>query len=217
MMQANVMTRVRRLDGTTADAVCEEAAAVARAGGMLAMPTDSFYGLGVNPFDAAAVRRLCAVKGRDEGKPILVLIADRAQLKDLVGPLPAAATALMDRFWPGPLTIVCPAAPALPEVLTAGTGTIGVRLAAQPLLAKLLRHAGPLTGTSANRSGDAPARTAREVERVFGGDVELILDGGPSIATTPSTVVDATGRSVRLVREGPVTWTAIQNVLGREA
>jgi L-threonylcarbamoyladenylate synthase len=217
MMQAGAMTRVRTLDESTADAVCGEAAAVARAGGMLAMPTDSFYGLGVNPFDEAAVRRLCAVKGRDEGKPVLVLIVDRAQLKDLVGPLPAAAIALMDRFWPGPLTIVCPAAPALPEILTAGTGTIGVRLAAHPLLAKLLRRAGPLTGTSANRSGDAPARTAREVEQVLGDDVELILDGGPSIATAPSTVVDATGHVVRLVREGPVAWTAIQNVLGRGA
>ena len=217
MMRAGAVTRVRKLDETTAEVVCEEVAAVVRAGGVLAMPTDSVYGLGVNPFDETAVRRLCAIKGRDEGKPILVLIADRSQLQGVVGTLPAAAAKLMDRFWPGPLTIVCPAAPALPKALTAGTGTIGVRLAAHPLLVRLLRHVGPLTGTSANRSGDAPARTAEEVEQLLGGDVDLILDGGPSAVTAPSTVVDVTGQTVRLVREGPIAWMAIQSVLERGA
>jgi len=208
------MTRVLTFDERTADIACAEAAAVARDGGVLAMPTDSFYGLGANPFDEAAVRRLCACKGREEGKPILVLIADRSQLNGLTGPLPRAAVALMDRFWPGPLTIVCPAASGLSEALTAGTGTIGVRLAAHPLLRRLLRQTGPLTGTSANRAGKPPARTAAEVERALGADVDLILDGGPSAGTVPSTVVDVTSGAAKLIREGPVGWQDIQTVLG---
>jgi len=209
------MSHVLTFDEKTAAVVCTEAAAVVRDGGVLAMLTDSLYGLGVNPFDGAAVRRVCAIKGREEGKPILVLIAARSQLNGLVGPLPQAAVKLMDQFWPGPLTIVCPAAPGLSAMLTAGTGTIGVRLPAHPLLAQLLRQTGPLTGTSANRAGMPPGRTAVEVERALGSDVDLILDGGPSGGIVPSTVVDVTRGAAKLIREGPVSWQDVEKVLGR--
>jgi L-threonylcarbamoyladenylate synthase len=121
----------------------------------------------------------------------------------------------MDRFWPGPLTIVFPASPHLPAALTAGTGTIGVRLPAQPLLVKLLRATGPLTGTSANRAGASPARTALDVEQNLGSEVDLILDGGPASATLPSTVVEAT-EVVRLLREGPIGRTVLKAVLAQE-
>jgi len=209
------MALVRAFREDANDAIVRDAVRIVRNGGVLAMPTDSVYALGACVFDEAAVRRVCAIKGQREQKPILVLIADRSQLEALVACVPPAAAALMDRLWPGPLTIVLPASPRLPAALTAGTGTIGVRLPAQPLLAKLLHATGPLTGTSANRSGESPARTARDVAKSLGDDVDLILDGGPASATLPSTVVEATG-IVRVLREGPIGRSAIQTALAEE-
>lgn len=203
---------VRTFREAVCDTVADEAARIVRDGGVIAMPTDSFYALGACVFDESAVQRVCAIKGQREAKPILVLIGDRSQLDALVSCVPPAAAVLMDRFWPGPLTIVLPASPRLPAALTAGTGTVGVRLPVAPLLGKLLRVTGPLTGTSANRSGAPPARSAREVEQSLEADVELILDGGPSSATLPSTVVEATD-SVRVIREGPIARTTIGTVL----
>lgn len=212
MVRTDAMPSVRRFqeDGTVSNA--SEAARIVGGGGVIAMPTDSFYALGACAFNDSAVRRVCVIKGERGEKPILVLIADRAQLDELVSSLPPAATVLMDRFWPGPLTIVLSASPRLPRALTAGTGTVGVRLPARPLLVGLLRATGPLTGTSANRSGAAPARSAREVEENLGKEVDLILDGGQATATLPSTVVEARDK-VRLVREGQISREAIDTVL----
>jgi L-threonylcarbamoyladenylate synthase len=209
------MALIRAFGEDAADASMREATRIVRDGGVIAMPTDSFYALGASVVDEAAVHRVCEIKGRDGQKPVLVLIADRSQLDALVARIPPAAAVLMNRFWPGPLTIVLPASPRLPAALTAGTGTVGVRLPAQPLLGKLLRAAGPLTGTSANRSGAPPLRTALDVERSLGDDVDLILDGGPATAALPSTVVVATG-TVRVLREGPIGRAAIEEVLSRE-
>ena len=209
------MARVSVLREDTVDAVARDAARIMRGGGVIALPTDSVYALGAGAFDEAAVRRVCAIKGQRETKPILVLIADRSQLDRLVARVPPAAVFLMDRFWPGPLTIIFPASPHLPAGLTAGTGTIGVRLPAQPLLKKLLRATGPLTGTSANRSGTTPAQTAREVEQSLGSAVDLILDGGPAPTTLPSTVISV-AETVRVLREGPVGRVTVQAMLARE-
>ena len=206
---------VQAFRADAADAIVHAAGRVVRGGGVIAMPTDSFYALGASAFNEAAVRRVCAIKGQREQKPILVLIAERGQLDELVDSVPRAAAVLMDRFWPGPLTIVFPASPRLPVALTAETGTIGVRLPSQPLLAKLLPVTGPLTGTSANRSGAPPARTAAEVERSLGHEVDLILDGGPADVALPSTVVETSG-AVRLLREGPIGRAALQAVLEKE-
>lgn len=208
------MALVRAFQAETGDAVSREAARLVRRGGVIAMPTDSFYALGACALDEAAVRRVCTIKGQREHKPILVLIADRAQLDVLVAGVPPAAAVLMDRFWPGPLTVVFPASPRVPSVLTAGTGTIGVRLPAPLLLRRLLRETGPLTGTSANRTGMPPARTAREVEQAVGADVDMIIDGGPSPGDLPSTVVDTVG-TVRLLREGPIGRAAIEAALSQ--
>lgn len=197
------------------ETVLSEAARIVQHGGVIAMPTDSFYALGACALDAPAVRRVCDIKGQRESKPILVLISDRSQLDALVARIQPGAAVLMDRFWPGPLTIVFPASPHLPAALTAGTGTIGVRLPAHPLLVKLLRATGPLTGTSANRAGGSPARTALDVEQNLGGEVDLILDGGSASATLPSTVVEAT-EVVRLLREGPIGRAALKAVLAQE-
>ncbi|TKS61627.1 MAG: threonylcarbamoyl-AMP synthase [Nitrospira sp.] len=181
-------------------------------GGMVAVPTETYYGLGVNPFNEAAVDRLLQLKGRANGKPILVLIGHRAQLSLLVREVSSVATFLMDTFWPGPLTILFAAHSSLPHNLTAGTGTVGVRLSSCRPLVELLAVTGPLTGTSANRSGGLPAHEAHQVQETLGQDVDLIVDAGPTPGGPPSTVVDARD-TVRLIREGAVTRQMLQNVL----
>ncbi len=183
-----------------------------REGGIVAVPTESSYALAVNPFDPRAVARLLAVKGRDDGKPILVVIGHPDQLSGLVQEVPPPAQALMDAFWPGPLTIVLTGAPSLPPALTASTGTVGVRWTSCAPLARLLGSIGPVTGTSANRSGESPACTAEEVQQTLGAALAVIVDAGRTSGGAPSTVVDAR-RSVRLLREGPITRQMLQNVL----
>ncbi|MGH7233346.1 MAG: L-threonylcarbamoyladenylate synthase [Nitrospiraceae bacterium] len=179
----------------------DEAAQVISRGGVLAIPTETFYGLGVSVRDEPAIRRVIAIKGRPDGKPILILIADRTQLAGLITNPTPAAEALMNQCWPGPLTLIMGASSSLSPLLTGGTGTIGVRQPSQPALLRLLRHVGPLTGTSANRSGAAPARYAQEVQAMFGSEVDLIFDGGPAAGGEPSTVVHTVG-GIRIVRQG---------------
>ena len=183
-----------------------------QAGGVLAIPTETYYGLGTNPFDDAAVARLLSIKGRPDGKPILILIGDQAQLQDLVTDVSPAAQALMEAFWPGPLTLVFSAGARLPQSVTAGTGTVGVRHTSHAALAELLRHTGPLTGTSANRSGEPPVQTAVEVERTLGTMLDVIVDGGPTQGGLPSTVLSVCD-GVRMIREGPVERAMIQQAL----
>jgi L-threonylcarbamoyladenylate synthase len=192
--------------------VLEAADRLLSASGVLAMPTESYYALGARACDDEAVRRVCTIKGRGEDKPILVLISDRAQLAQLVTDIPFAAQVLMDRFWPGPLTLVFRAVPDLPHGLTRGTGTLGIRQPARPDLLRLLHHVGPLTGTSANRTGHLPMRTAECVLTEIGADVDLILDGGETLGGLPSTLVDITG-TVRMFRKGPIDRQAIRAVL----
>ncbi|MBI5410484.1 MAG: threonylcarbamoyl-AMP synthase [Nitrospirae bacterium] len=206
------MARMFQLQGGNLDLALEEAASVVLRGGVLAMPTESFYALGVSPFHEAAVQRLCRIKGRPDDKPLLVLIADLTQLDSLVKEVPAGAAVLMKQFWPGPLTIVFPAARSLPASLTAGSGTVGIRQPADPTLRDLLRLVGPLTGTSANRSGEPPAGTAAEVQASLGPDLDLILDGGPTAAGLPSTIVQTAG-SIRVLRAGPISREQIEKAL----
>lgn len=181
-------------------------------GRVIAVPTETYYGLGVNPFDGAAVARLRSIKGRSDGKPILILIGTQAQLQDLVTEVSPAAQALMEAFWPGPLTLVFPASSRLPEAVTSGTGTVGVRRTSCEALAAMLSRIGPLTGTSANRSGEPPVQTAKEVERALGAVVDVILDGGSTRGGLASTVVGVCD-GVEMIREGPIGREMIQRTL----
>ncbi len=192
--------------------LAEQVRRIIQRGGIVAVPTETYYGLGVNPFDAHAVDRLLRVKGRVDGKPILVVIGQRTQLFSVVLTISPAAAMMMEAFWPGPLTILFAAHPSLLPTLTAGTGTIGVRLSSCGPLAALLEHVGPLTGTSANRAGCAPVQTAHEVQQSLGQDIDLIVDAGTTPGGLPSTVVDAR-ETVRLIREGAVTRQMLENVL----
>jgi len=192
-----------------------EAGEVVRGGGVIAFPTETFYGLGVDPLNAPAVQRLYDLKGRSpQTSPILVLIRSRRELRALVSEITPAAERLMQACWPGPLTLVFRAAEAVPSVLTAETGTIGVRLSAYPDVQRVLEIiGGPLTGTSANRTGQPPATTADEVERAFGADVDQIVNGGPTPGGLPTTVVDTTVSPPRLIREGCVSHASLRAVL----
>ena len=192
-----------------------EAGEVVRGGGVIAFPTETFYGLGVDPLNVPAVQRLYDLKGRSpQTSPILVLIRSRRELQALVSEITPAAERLMQACWPGPLTLVFRAAEAVSSVLTAGTGTIGVRLSAYPDVQRVLEIiGGPLTGTSANRTGQPPATTADEVERAFGADVDLIVNGGPTPGGLPTTVVDTTVSPPRLIREGCVSHASLRAVL----
>jgi L-threonylcarbamoyladenylate synthase len=183
----------------------EDAVRVIMAGGLVAFPTETFYGLGANALDPAAVARVFLAKGRPVDKPLLVLVDSRAMVARVARETPAPAGRLMARYWPGPLTLVLPARTDLPEALTAGTGTIGVRLAAHPVARALVAAAGvPLTAPSANPHGEASPRSADEVRRGLGARVDLILDAGPTPGGPASTILDLSQTPPRLVRPGAV-------------
>lgn len=180
-----------------------------RAGGLVAFPTETFYGLGADALSASAVSRVFQAKGRPDDKPLLVLV-DAVEMVDAVAAsVPASARRLMARHWPGPLTLVLPARPGLPSSLTAGTGTIGVRLPGHGLARALVSRVGsPVTAPSANPHGAPSPRTAAEVAAALRAAVDLILDGGPTPGGLPSTLVDVTGPRPRILRPGVVVLVA---------
>jgi L-threonylcarbamoyladenylate synthase len=174
-------------------------------GGVIAFRTDTFYGLGADPFNAAAVARIRELKGREENKPILLLISAADQIARVIAERSKEFEIAAQEFWPGPLTIIGRAVAELPAEITAGTGTVGVRLPAGETVRELVRKCGGvLTATSANPSGREPARSAHEVENYFSQLLDLIVDGGEVIVTEPSTVLDATTSPPRVVREGAI-------------
>jgi L-threonylcarbamoyladenylate synthase len=178
---------------------------VIKSGGVLVYPTDTLYALGVDPRNEAAVRRLFAIKGRPVDQPILLLIPDARSVARWAAGVNAAAERLMARFWPGPLTLLFPARSDVMPELTAGSGRIGLRVPGSPLTRDLLAAVGTeLTGTSANRSGGDAPRTADTVLRTIGGQVDLILDGGPAAIDRPSTVIDVSREEPAIVRQGAI-------------
>ena len=180
-------------------------AAVIKQGGVIAFRTDTFYGLGADPFNRAAVVRVRELKGREDDKPILLLIADAAEAERLVIERTPEFLKLAAKFWPGPLTIIGKATPDLPEEITAGTGTVGVRLPADPAVREFVRECGgALTATSANPAGREAARSAAEVRSYFPEGIDLIVDGGEVTAIEPSTVVNAITSPPRVLREGAI-------------
>jgi L-threonylcarbamoyladenylate synthase len=181
-------------------------------GGIIAYPTETFYGLGADPYNKDAVKRLFKLKGRGFDNPISILVKDEAALQQVVTAVPTAAEGLIRQFWPGPLTIIFQASPQLPLLLTAGTGKIGVRVSGNPYAQKLLDTIDrPLTTTSANPTGKVSPVTAEEVAGYFDNNLDLILDGGQLPGRLGSTVVDVTGGKVVIVREGEIPGEKIIN------
>lgn len=182
-------------------------------GGVIAFRTDTFYGLGVDPFNAAAVARLRELKGREDNKPILLLISDADQVDRLITNRSDQFKIAARQFWPGPLTVVGSAVPELPEEITAGTGTVGVRLPADEGVRELVRECGGvLTATSANPAGRDPARSAHEVASYFTKELNLIVDGGEVTVMEPSTVLDVLTSPPRIVREGAIPRSVIEQL-----
>ena len=199
---------ILKLEGPR-DAVFVQCRDVVLAKGVIAYPTDTFYGLGADPRDREAVQKVFAIKGRKAGQPLLLLLHDRSEVTAWAAVVTISAARLMDRFWPGPLTLVFPAAAHVLPELTGGGGTIGLRVPGNELTRELLRRLGTaLTGTSANRSGGRDPRTAEEVMREVGDRVDLVLDGGTTAGGMPSTVVDVTVEPPRVIRQGIIDIAA---------
>lgn len=183
-------------------AAIARAAAVLRRGGVVAFPTDTVYGVGASVFRPAAMRRLYRLKRRDRSKPLAVLVENAAAAGALTRDVPIQAKTLMDRFWPGPLTLILPASP-LGTLVTGGRATIGVRVPRGPVVRALLRACGaPLAATSANASGKPAAVSAAAVRRQLGTSVDLVLDGGRTTLAEESTVIDASRFPFLLLRAG---------------
>ncbi len=197
------MGRIRQWRQEEFEAFFKEAQSLLAAGGILAVPTDTYYALAAHPFKEEALTRLFALKQRPGGKPILLLVATQEMVSQVAREVPEVGRRLMARFWPGPLTIILPARPELPQLVTGGTGTVGVRQPRHAITCDLVAALGwPVTGTSANRAGQPALTRATEVEEQFGEEVDLILDAGPCPGGQPSTVVDVSCTPPRLVRPG---------------
>ena len=200
------MTRVIAVEPLgPARSALHQAAAVLRAGGLVAFPTETFYGLGAAALDPGAVRRVYEIKGRPDGKPVLVLVDSVAMLDAVALEVPPRARTLMAAHWPGALTLVFRARSEVPAEVTAGTGTVGVRLSAHAVARALVTALGqPITAPSANPSGSTPPTTGAAVLAHFGGRLDLLLDGGATTGGEPSTVLDVTVDPPRVVRAGAV-------------
>lgn len=192
-----------------------KALAVLRAGGLVAFPTDTVYGLAVLAFDEAAIERLFQAKERAPSKAIAVLIGDLRQLSRVAGKVTPSALTLARHFWPGALTLVVPSHPDLPNNLSPQP-TIGVRMPDHAFARALLRRAGPLATTSANLSGGANPRNAQDVLAQLEGRVELVIDGGEAPGGIPSTVVDCTQDLPKILRQGAIAEEAIRALFPRD-
>jgi L-threonylcarbamoyladenylate synthase len=209
-------TLVERIDPhAPAPAVIERAAAVLRAGGVVAFPTETVYGLGADGLDEASVRRIFEAKGRPANNPVIVHVACTEEARRLSTTWPAVADRLAERFWPGPLTLVLPKADCVPAVTTAGGPTVALRVPAHPVAQALIEASErPLAAPSANLSTRVSATRAEHVLAGLTGRIEMVLDGGPTPGGLESTVVDLSTPTPRLLRYGLVDVAALREVLG---
>ncbi len=206
-----IRTRVLRPEGGTLALAAE----ILRAGGLVAFPTETVYGLGARAYDASAARRVYKAKGRPADNPLIVHIANEAMLADVVRRVTPLARKLMDAFWPGPLTLILEKSARIPGAVTAGGRTVAVRCPGHPAARALIRALGePIAAPSANLSGRPSPTTAAHVLRDLKGRVALILDGGPCRKGLESAIVDARGRRPVVLRPGTLTGEAISRAAG---
>lgn len=213
------MERDRNGNQTSAYQPCSmadlnRAVEILNSGGVVAFPTETYYGLAVDPFNPLALNNLFSLKRREISKPILTLVDDRESLSVLVHEVPILYLQLMEKFWPGPLTLIFPARINLPNLLTAGTGTVGIRQSSHPFARQLLRAFGkPITATSANISGHGAAIDAHEVRTQFGSRIDMIFDGGHTPGKTGSTIIGLEESRLKLIREGVIPYDDILKVV----
>ncbi|NGP53185.1 L-threonylcarbamoyladenylate synthase [Thioalkalivibrio sp. XN8] len=191
------------------------AAQLLRDGGVVAIPTETVYGLGAVAMNPAAVRRVFAIKGRPANHPLIVHLASAEALPEWAREIPDSAWRLAERFWPGPLTLVLLRQPQVPDEVTGGQDSVALRVPAQPVARELIALAGPLAAPSANRFGRVSPTTAQHVLAELGGDVDMILDAGPCRVGLESTILSLIDDEPALLRPGRVTVAEIEAVLGR--
>ena len=197
------------------DAAITEAATLLRAGGLVAFPTETVYGLGADGLNPQAVARIYAAKGRPATNPVILHVADVGGAQPLVADWPEAARVLANRFWPGPLTLVLPASAAVPAIVRAGGPSVALRCPAHPMALALIRAVGrPLAAPSANRSQHLSPTLAEHVASSLGEAVDLILDGGPTSAGLESTILDLGGPRPRILRPGPIMPAELASFVG---
>ncbi len=174
-------------------------------GRIVAFPTETYYGLAVDPNNESAVTALFNLKKRPVDKPLLLLVKNTSQLSHLISHVPPELKPLMEKYWPGPLTLIFPAHPLVNNKITARTGTVGIRISPNPIAEKIVRHfGGAITATSANISGRPPAKTAQEVVGMFGDDIDYVLDGGGTTAGLCSTIIGVKDSQLQVIRTGAV-------------
>lgn len=191
-----------------------EAARVVKKGGIVAFPTETFYGLAVDPRNISAIRKIFRAKRREGKKPILLIVSSAREVRRWAVGIGPREKELMRQFWPGPLTLVMKARASVPSLLTAGTGNIGLRLSSEPVARRLAKFSGgAITGTSANISGKKAARTKREVDQQLGALIDGIVSGKELKPTKGSTILDVTGNKPRILREGAISSARIERTL----
>ena len=200
------MTKIAKTDPENPDPlIISEAAFLIKRDGIVAFPTETLYGLGVNALSEKAIFNVFRTKGRDHGKPLPILIDNKENLMDFVSHVPENAEKLMERFWPGGLTIIFKASPRLPSILTGNTGKIGIRISDNTLAQLIVREAAvPITATSANISGEKSCTTALQVYESMRNRVDLIIDGGETGGDIGSTIIDITCTPPNIIREGVI-------------
>ena len=206
--------RLLKVSGPEDPAIIE-AAEILLAGGLVAFPTETVYGLGADGLDPEAVARIYTAKGRPTTSPVILHVADATDARRLVSHWPESAGSLAERFWPGPLTLVLPASEMVPSIVRAGGPTVALRCPAHPVALALIRAAGrPLAAPSANRSQHLSPTRAEHVASSLGEAVDLILDGGPTAAGLESTILDLSGVRPRILRPGPIAPAELAAIIG---
>jgi L-threonylcarbamoyladenylate synthase len=202
--------RVIRIPGTDKKTALIGAAEEIKGGGIVAFPTETFYGLGVSLSDNEALTKLFELKRRPKDKPVPLIIGDVPALAIIASPPDKIARRIIERFWPGPLTVLLAAKPGLPDLITGGSGKVAVRVPGRSFALDLARAVGyPLTATSANISGMPPSDNPGDVIRYFGDAINLLIDGGPAPGGKPSTIIDVSEGTIKLVRQGVVPYEDI--------
>lgn len=208
------MAEILKADADRFSFVVHYSARLIRAGKVVAVPTDTLYGLAADPFNLAAVNEISRIKQRTVDRPIPLLVASLEQAAELTVYPPDLLAELAKRFWPGPLTVVVPASQQIPLRITAQTGKLGLRWPRAPLVEALIAATGrPITGTSANLSDHLPCTTAEEVDQQIGDTLPLIVDGGPTPVGVASTVVELLGERIRLLRPGGIPESQLEEFL----
>ncbi|HME59213.1 MAG TPA: L-threonylcarbamoyladenylate synthase, partial [Terracidiphilus sp.] len=215
MKTLRLVVNPAHLDTAEAEQALERAAQILRAGGLVALPTETVYGLGANALDAAAVKRIFAAKQRPAWDPVIVHVADEKMLDGLVREIPETARKLIAAFWPGPLTLLLPRTAAVPDAVTAGRPLVGVRMPAHPVALELIRRAGiPVAAPSANLFGRISPTTAEHVLADLDGLIDAVVDAGPTEHGVESTVLDPCQSPMKIYRPGAVTSLQIRDTAG---